>query len=131
MLFAAVRKYWKGQVSQLIQSIFGDAEVGCALKFVVVVDDNVDIRDLSHVNWAIANHVQADRDVFITSRGPEWELDAAQPYSKRGWSAKMGIDATLPTEEYEAEGTKPPPLCDDPDIKAKVEDQWKKYGINI
>jgi UbiD family decarboxylase len=131
VLYVAIRKYWKGQVNQLISAILGDIEVGCILKFVVVVDENVDIRNPGDVTWAIANHVQPDRDTFIIPHGPEWELDVAQPYSQRGWSAHMGIDATLPTEVYEAEGTKAPPLCDDPDIRAKVVSQWEKYGINI
>ncbi|MBI4187130.1 MAG: UbiD family decarboxylase [Chloroflexi bacterium] len=131
ILYVSMRKFWKGQVNQLINAILGDIECGTIIKLVVVVDDNVNVRDINHVNWAIANHVQPDRDIVIIPRGPEWELDAAQPYSKRGWSAHMGIDATLPVEEYEAEGTQAPPLCDDPDIRAKVVAQWQKYGIKI
>lgn len=129
-LIISVKKYWKGQVFQLINAVLGD-EVGHDFKFVVVVDENVDIRNLDQVNWAIVNHVQPDRDMLIIPRSPGWELDVSQPYSKRGWSSHIGIDATLPTEEYEAEGTKPPPLCDDPHIKAKVEAQWDKYGIHF
>ncbi|MBI2832079.1 MAG: UbiD family decarboxylase [Chloroflexi bacterium] len=131
VMFASIKKMWKGQAGQLISAIFGDPEVGSILKLVVVVDDNINIRDLSQINWAIANHVQADRDLYIIPRGATWELDAAQPYSKRGWSTKLGIDATLPVDEYRAEGTEPPPLCDDPDIRAKVVAQWDKYGIKF
>lgn len=127
-LVVSIRKSFKGHVNQLISWIFGD---DFHFKFVVVVDEDIDIRNPAHVTWAIVNHVQPDRDMVIIPQSPEVELDVSQPYSKRGWSAKLGMDATMPTELYEAEGTKPPLLCDDPHIKAKVEAQWDKYGINI
>lgn len=97
----------------------------------VVVDDNVDVRNRDQVEWAIATHVQPDRDIMIASDCPGVGLDPSQPYSKRGSTARWGIDATMPVEEYRAEGTEPPPLCNDPDIKARVEAQWGKYGIGI
>jgi len=130
-LIISLRKSWPGQVNQIIQSVWGDMEFGYFFKNVVVVDEGVDVRNPDDVEWAIATHVQPDRDILIDPRCPETGVDPSQPYSKRGWTAKWGIDATMPTEEYRAEGAEPPPLCDDPDIKAKVEAQWEKYGINI
>ncbi|MBI4187113.1 MAG: UbiD family decarboxylase [Chloroflexi bacterium] len=131
-LIIALRKSWPGHVNQIIQSVWGDLDLGLSFRYIVVVDEGVDIRNPAHVEWAVSNYVQPDRDILIAPRSPGGGggLDVSQPYSKRRWSAKWGVDATLPTEEYEAEGTKAPELCDDPDIKAKVEAQWGKYGIN-
>ena len=66
------------------------------IKHVVVVDPDIDIYDLQDVEWAIANRVQAARDVFIISNAMGNKLD---PSSRNGTSDKMGIDATIPMTE--------------------------------
>lgn len=66
------------------------------IKHVVVVDPDIDIYDLQDVEWAIANRVQAARDVFIISNAMGNKLD---PSSRNGASDKMGIDATIPMAE--------------------------------
>jgi len=63
------------------------------IKHVVVVDPDVDIYDPMDVEWAIANRVQAARDVFIVPDAMGNKLD---PSSRGGVSDKMGIDATIP-----------------------------------
>jgi len=63
------------------------------IKHVVVVDTDVDIYDMQDVEWAIANRVQAARDVMIISDAMGNKLD---PSSRGGTSDKMGIDATIP-----------------------------------
>ena len=130
-LILSVRKLWPGYVNEIIHAVWGDMELGSFFKIVVVVDEGIDVRNPAQVEWAIGNHVQPERDMLIAKRCPTTGLDVSQPYSKRLWSSKCGIDATLPTEEYEAEGTEPPRLCDDPEIKARVEAQWEKYGIDM
>ncbi|MBI4187499.1 MAG: UbiD family decarboxylase [Chloroflexi bacterium] len=130
-LIVSVRKSWPGYVNEIIQSVWGDVELAYFFKNVVVVDEDVDVRNPAHVEWAIATHVQPDRDIMIAPRCPELGLDPSQPISRRGWTAKWGVDATMPVEEYRAEGAEPPALCNDPHIKARVEAQWQKYGINL
>ena len=66
------------------------------IKHVVVVDPDIDIYDLQDVEWAIANRVQAAKDVFIISNAMGNKLD---PSSRNGASDKMGIDATIPMTE--------------------------------
>ena len=63
------------------------------IKHVVVVDTDIDIYDMQDVEWAIANRVQAARDVFIIPDAMGNKLD---PSSREGTSDKMGIDATIP-----------------------------------
>lgn len=63
------------------------------IKHVVVVDPDIDIYDMQDVEWAIANRVQAARDVFIVPNAMGNKLD---PSSRNGTSDKMGIDATIP-----------------------------------
>ena len=66
------------------------------LKMIVVVNDDVDVFNEEEVLWAMATHVQADRDVFIV---PQVLCNRLDPSSVDGMSAKMGIDATGSGEE--------------------------------
>jgi 2,5-furandicarboxylate decarboxylase 1 len=66
------------------------------LKFVVVVDDDVDVNNDTDVLHAIATRVRADRDVFMVPYAKGSPLDPAS-YDPAGGSplvTKMGIDAT-------------------------------------
>jgi len=67
------------------------------LKFVVVVDEDIDVFDESDVLWAVATRVQADRDVVTIPRSLGAILDPSA--SEDGLTAKMGIDATRPFGE--------------------------------
>ena len=124
----SLRTLRPGHPFQIMQKIWG-SRLGNHVKNVVIVDEGVDIRNPGEVDWAMANLVQGDRDVLICPRCPQDGLDSSQPYSRRFMTAKLGIDATTPVYEYKAEGREPPPTCHDPDIVAKVEAQWEKYGI--
>jgi 2,5-furandicarboxylate decarboxylase 1 len=64
-----------------------------AVKYAVVVDDDVDIHDDEQVGWALATRVQADRDVVVIPRAAGSSLD---PSATGGMTAKLGIDATVP-----------------------------------
>ena len=127
----SLRVMRRGQPFQIMQTVWGDPEVGGFIKHITVVDEGVNIRDRDDVAWAVATHVQGDRDVLIVPECPETSLDISQTISQRRIATKMGIDATLPVYAYEDVGREPPVRCDDLDIKAKVEGQWKKYGIII
>jgi 2,5-furandicarboxylate decarboxylase 1 len=66
------------------------------LKFVVVVDHDVDINSDSDVLHAVATRVRADRDTFMVPYAKGSPLDTAS-YDPAGGShlvTKMGIDAT-------------------------------------
>ena len=60
-------------------------------KMIIVVDDSVDVQDLSTVMWKVFNNIDASRDL-ITSEGPLDALDHASPKPRFG--TRLGIDAT-------------------------------------
>jgi 2,5-furandicarboxylate decarboxylase 1 len=66
-------------------------------KLVIVVDDDIDVRDSRHVEWAMAFRFQADRDTVIIPRMVGQSLDPSTPALTVG--AVMGIDATVPYGE--------------------------------
>ncbi len=106
-----------------------ESRLGGVVKFLTVVDEDINILNPRDVVWAIATRVQPDRDITITSGGHGLRLDPSQPPSKRFLTSHLGIDATKPTEEYEAEGFRFPDLSSDMRVKKKVEEMWDKYGI--
>jgi 2,5-furandicarboxylate decarboxylase 1 len=69
-----------------------------SLKHVVVVDDDIDIFDMSDVEWAIATRFQADRDLVVFKDQPSSSLDPSAHHApgQKSSTAKMGLDATIP-----------------------------------
>ena len=63
-------------------------------KLVVVVDDDIDVRNPEQVEWALATRFQADRDLVILPHQRGFFLDPSPPAV--GESTIMGIDATRP-----------------------------------
>ena len=66
------------------------------LDIVIAVDDDIDIRDPSDVEYALATRMEASRDVFVVpdARGHEYVRAG-----RNGIVSKLGIDATVPFEE--------------------------------
>jgi len=67
-----------------------------SLKHVVVVDPDIDPEDPAMVEWAIATRFQADRDLVVVEGARGSTLD---PSGREGYTAKMGLDATIPDPE--------------------------------
>ncbi len=83
-------------------AMFAALSSSTEVKHVVAVNSDIDIEDMQDVEWAIANRVQAGRDIFIVTDAMGNKLD---PSSRNGTSDKMGVDATIPVganlERYE------------------------------
>jgi UbiD family decarboxylase len=116
---AQIDKLFKGHPQQVMDAIWGSTYA--RYKHVIVVDRDIDIWDYESVHWAVSTRVKADRDVTITSRRAGQWLDPAPPLKERGWQSGLGIDATLPVEDFEFYGEKPTRTVDDPEIVAKTE----------
>ena len=60
----------------------------------MVVDEDIDVRDSTQVEWAIATRVRPDKDIVIVSDIAGPHLDPLQ--HNGGASSKYGFDATIP-----------------------------------
>ena len=95
-------------------------------KFVVVVDENINIRDPRQVMWAISSKTDPSRDVFIIEDTPFDTLDFAS--EKIGLGGRMGIDAT--TKIYpETNHEWGEPLEPDASTTQLVDQRWSEYGL--
>lgn len=66
-----------------------------SLKHAVVVDSDIDVFDVSSVEWAIATRFQAGKDLIVVNnvRGSTLDSSADQ---ETGSKTKVGVDATRP-----------------------------------
>jgi 2,5-furandicarboxylate decarboxylase 1 len=68
------------------------------LDLVIVVDDDIDIRDPVDVEYALATRMEASRDLVVVPQARSHEIARV---TNNGIRAKLGIDATVPVEEQE------------------------------
>lgn len=125
LLIVKMRKRYPGHVRKVIHGIWGLALM-MLTKCIVVVDDWVDVHNLSEVAWQVLGNVDWARDVVITE-GP---VDALDHSSYRpNFGGKIGIDATAKDERDGYTRGWPDLIEMSPEIKALVDRRWDEYGI--
>ena len=95
-------------------------------KMIIVVDDDVNVRDWKEVIWALTTRVDPTRDTTLVDSTPIDYLDFASPVS--GLGSKMGIDATnkWPGETNREWGR---PISMQADVRARVDAMWRDLGL--
>ena len=95
-------------------------------KFIIVVDEDVNIRDWKEVIWALTTRMDATRDTTLVDNTPIDYLDFASPVA--GLGSEMGLDATnkWPGETSREGGT---PIVMDAAVKAKGDAMWGDLGL--
>jgi 4-hydroxy-3-polyprenylbenzoate decarboxylase len=95
-------------------------------KFIIVTDEDIDIRNWEDVIWAITTRMDPSRDTVMIDNTPIDYLDFASPVS--GLGSKMGLDATnkLPGETNREWGQ---PIIMNSDVKQRIDDLWDELGI--
>ena len=127
MAVVSIRKQYPGHAKRVMMGIWSFLRQFMYTKFIVVVDDDVDIRTWEDVIWAITTRMDPSRDTSIVENTPIDYLDFASPVS--GLGSKMGLDATnkMPGESNREWGK---PITMTPEVKAKIDNLWEDLGIN-
>ena len=99
MAFVSMRKMADGEPQQAVMAALG---TDFYTKYVVIVDEDVDVFDLSDVMWAIATRVRAEQDIFFVPGAKGAILDPTSD-PETFTLTKMGIDATRPSGREFAE----------------------------
>lgn len=86
----SINKRFAGHANKIINAVWGLGQL-MFTKFVIVVDSDVDVHNISEVSWKIFNNTDPSRDCVIT-KGPLDVLDHSCDLV--GYGGKMGIDAT-------------------------------------
>ena len=92
MAIVSIRKSYPGHAKRLMFGIWSFLRQFMYTKFIVVTDDDVNIRDWKEVIWAITTRMDPVRDTLLVENTPIDYLDFASPVS--GLGGKMGLDAT-------------------------------------
>jgi 4-hydroxy-3-polyprenylbenzoate decarboxylase len=92
MAVISIRKAYPGHAKRVMFGLWSFLRQFMYTKFIVVTDDDVDIRDWKEVVWAITTRVDPVRDTTLVESTPIDYLDFASPVS--GLGGKMGLDAT-------------------------------------
>ena len=95
-------------------------------KFVIVTDEDIDVRNWSEVLWAISTRMDPARDTLLAENTPIDYLDFASPVS--GLGSKIGFDATSkwPAESSRQWGR---PIHMSDSVKQRVDALWDSLGI--
>jgi 4-hydroxy-3-polyprenylbenzoate decarboxylase len=126
MAVVSMKKQYAGHAKRVMFGVWSFLRQFMYTKFIIVTDDDVNIRDWKEVIWAITTRVDPARDTLIVENTPIDYLDFASPVS--GLGGKMGLDATnkWPGETNREWGT---PIVMDRAVKARVDGIWKDLGL--
>jgi 4-hydroxy-3-polyprenylbenzoate decarboxylase len=126
LALVSMKKQYPGHAKRVMFGIWSFLRQFMYTKFIIVTDDDVDIRDWKEVIWALTTRVDPARDTLLAERTPIDYLDFASPMS--GLGSKMGIDATnkWPGETSRGWGT---PISMDADVKRRVDELWRDFGL--
>lgn len=92
MAVIAIKKSYPGHAKKIMFAFWSFLTQFSYTKYIIVVDDDINIRDLKDVIWAVSTRVDPKRDMIIIDNTPIDYLDFASP--KSGLGSKIGIDAT-------------------------------------
>jgi 4-hydroxy-3-polyprenylbenzoate decarboxylase len=122
----SMKKQYPGHAKRVMFGIWSFLRQFMYTKFIIVCDDDVDIRNWKEVIWALTTRVDPARDTLIAENTPIDYLDFASPVS--GLGSKMGIDATnkWPGETARRWGR---PIVMDAAVKRRVDAMWGALGL--
>jgi 4-hydroxy-3-polyprenylbenzoate decarboxylase len=92
MAVVQIRKAYPGHARRVMMGVWSHLRQFMYTKFVLVVDEDVDVRDWKEVVWAMTTRMDPARDCMVIENTPIDYLDFASPVS--GLGSKMGMDAT-------------------------------------
>jgi 4-hydroxy-3-polyprenylbenzoate decarboxylase len=126
LVLVSIRKSYPGQARKVMHAIWG---LGQAMfsKCIVVVDEDVDVQNVTEVAWKALNNIDPQRDIEFVM-GPIDSLDHASRMPNYG--SKMGVDAT---SKWASEGFTrrwPNVIEMSPPVVKRVDELWKRAGLD-
>ncbi|MGZ8471152.1 MAG: menaquinone biosynthesis decarboxylase [Gemmatirosa sp.] len=125
LVFVSIDKKYPGQAYKVMNALWGAGLMSLA-KVLVVLDREVDVRNVQEAWWAALNNIDPERDTRFTM-GPVDVLDHASRAFTYG--SKMGIDATRKLPEEGFTRSWPKVIAMDDATKAAVDAMWPRLGL--
>ncbi|MET0106850.1 MAG: 4-hydroxy-3-polyprenylbenzoate decarboxylase [Sedimenticola sp.] len=126
MAVVSMKKQYPGHAKRVMMGVWSFLRQFMYTKFVIVTDDDVDVRKWEDVIWAMTTRMDPARDTTMIENTPIDYLDFASPVS--GLGSKIGFDATnkWPGETDREWGE---PITMDLAVKQRVDEIWNELGI--
>ncbi|BDU38980.1 4-hydroxy-3-polyprenylbenzoate decarboxylase [Vibrio nigripulchritudo] len=105
---------WQGR--NLMNALWEEFEAHIHLQYIIICDEDVDVRDWNDVIWAITTRMDPARDTLM-------KQEANLP------TTQMGLDATNKVEGEETQREWGRPIKKDPAVVAKIDEIWDQLGI--
>lgn len=122
----SMKKQYAGHAKRVMMGVWSFLRQFMYTKFVIVCDDDINIRDWKDVIWAMTTRCDPARDTTMIEHTPIDYLDFASPIA--GLGSKMGIDAT---NKWTGETTREwgTPIKKDPEVIKRIDDIWQSLDI--
>src|SRR5438552_1469339 len=91
-------------------------------RYVIVVDDDIDVTNTNDVLWALTTRSNPEIDIEMIRRSWSGPLDPIIPKGQKGHSSRAGIDACRP---YEWMGEFPPVAESGAEVRRAAEEKWR------
>lgn len=126
MAVVSMKKQYPGHAKRVMMGVWSFLRQFMYTKFIIVTDDDVDVRNWEDVIWAITTRMDPARDTVIIENTPIDYLDFASPVS--GLGSKIGFDATT---KFATESTREwgRPISMSDEVVKKIDDLWDELGI--
>ncbi len=126
LAIVAIKKEYPGQAQKVMNAIWGLGQM-MFTKAIVVVDADIDPRDLGEVLFRVTSNVDPRRDLLFTD-GP---LDVLDHSSDRfAFGSKVGIDATRKNQPFDRFAREwPRDLAFPEEILTRITQRWQEYGL--
>lgn len=125
-VLVSIKKSFPGHARKVMHALWGMGQMMFA-KFIIIVDHDVDVQNVSEVMWKVFNNVDPRRDTMIVD-GPLEVLDHSAPLPLIG--SKMGIDASKKWKEEGHNRDWPEDIIMNREIVDMVDQKWSEYGID-
>lgn len=128
LALVSIKKQYPGHAKRIMMAVWSFLKQFMYTKFVIVCDEEINIRAWPEVIWAMTTRMDPARDTVFIKNTPIDYLDFASPVS--GLGSKIGLDATnkWPSETNREWGES---ITMDPDIIQQVDAYWDKLGISL
>lgn len=126
MAVVSMKKQYPGHAKRVMMGVWSFLRQFMYTKFVIVTDDDINVRDWNDVIWAMTTRMDPARDTTLVENTPIDYLDFASPVS--GLGSKMGLDATnkWPGETSREWGET---IAMSSEVKRRVDEIWQELDI--
>jgi 4-hydroxy-3-polyprenylbenzoate decarboxylase len=127
LAIVSIKKSYPGHAKKVMNALWGLGHMMMLTRVLVIVDEDVDVKDVRSVAWFVLNNLDPQHDVVMMP-GPVDDLDHGSYTPALGM--KIGVDATRKDASEGYHRQWPPDMIMDSQTRAHVTERWREYGLD-